>query len=123
MALLNFHSSLAPLVESRQKRQTIRAQRKRPVEIGEMLHLYTGCRTKAARRLIEPQVCLLAVPIRMRWKYGRYRSFECVINGRKLTVSEIQNLALKDGFPNTAAFKGFFLPDGVSEFIGQFITW
>lgn len=123
MALLNFHSSFAPLVESGQKRQTIRARRKRPVEIGELLHFYTGCRTKAARRLIEPQVCLLAVPIRMCWKQGRYRSFECVINGRKQTVSEIQHLALKDGFPDIAAFKGFFLPNGASEFIGQFITW
>lgn len=123
MALLNFHSSFAPLVESRQKRQTIRARRKCPVEIGERLHLYTGCRTKVARRLIEPQVCLLAVPIRMRWKYGRYRSFECVINGRKQTVSEIQQIALNDGFPNLEAFKGYFLPDGVTEFIGQFITW
>jgi hypothetical protein len=124
MAQLNFHATFAPLVESGSKRQTIRAQRKRPIEIGENLHLFTGLRQKGARRLLPPQTCMLAVNISMRW-YQRsgYDCFECKLNGKKLTVSEIQDLATKDGFPSLDAFKAWFLPKGTTSFIGQLIQW
>lgn len=124
MAQLNFHSTFAPLVESGRKRCTIRAQRKRPIEIGEPLHCFTGLRTKNARRLLPPQTCLCARDIRMRWKSsGKYQSFECRPNGKKLTVSEVQQLAHADGFPSMDAFKAWFLPRGTTEFTGQLIEW
>jgi hypothetical protein len=125
MPLFNFHSTFAPLVESGQKRQTIRAERKRPIKVGELAHLYTGCRTKQARKLVNPPPPITRVsPIVMRWKQGeRYRSFECRVNGRKLSVSELQDLALADGFPDMHAFKAWFLPSGKTEFKGQLSHW
>jgi len=52
---LNFQSRFAPLVESGEKRQTIRAYRKggRDPKVGDTLYLYTGMRTKACRKLGE----------------------------------------------------------------------
>jgi len=40
-------------VESGEKRQTIRAVRKRPIKVGDKLHLYSGLRTKKARNLLK----------------------------------------------------------------------
>ncbi|KKL90115.1 hypothetical protein LCGC14_1907900 [marine sediment metagenome] len=57
MALINFQSQFAKAVEDGTKRQTIRAHRKYPIKTGEMLHLYTECRTKKARKL-KSIICL-----------------------------------------------------------------
>lgn len=53
MPALNFQPRFAPLVESGEKRQTIRAYRKdgRDPKPGDTLYLYTGQRTKKARRI------------------------------------------------------------------------
>ena len=132
MPSLNYIAALAPLVENGQKRCTIRARRKNPIEIGSNLHHFTGLRTRYVRRLRQVDVCAVAVPVRMRWvTRGTYRSFELQMNGRKLSVSEIQDLADRDGFkilkgPHKSAleaFKAWFLPPGRDEFIGQYIEW
>ena len=132
MPNLNYIAVLAPLVEDGRKRCTIRAMRKRPIQIGHNLHHFTGLRTRYVRRLRKPDVCSVAVPLRMRWvTRGSYRSFELQMNGRKLSVSEIQELAERDGFkllkgPHQSAleaFKAWFLPPGRDEFIGQYIEW
>ncbi len=54
MPSLNFQARFAPLVESGEKRQTIRAYRKdgRDPKRGDKLYLFTGMRTKACRPLI-----------------------------------------------------------------------
>lgn len=55
MPAYNFQKQFAPLVESGQKRQTIRAiGKRRHARPGESLQLYTGQRTKACRKLISP---------------------------------------------------------------------
>lgn len=51
MPLLNFELRFAGLIESGEKRQTIRAQRKYPIKAGDKLYLYTGVRTKNCRKL------------------------------------------------------------------------
>lgn len=55
MPLLGFQSRFAPLVESGQKRQTIRAYRKdgRDPKVGDRLYLWTGLRQPGARKLGE----------------------------------------------------------------------
>lgn len=64
MPSLNFKGEFAKMVASGEKRQTIRALRKRPILLpGDTLHLFTGLRTKQSRRLIEPVVCIGTVPI------------------------------------------------------------
>lgn len=53
MPALNFQAQFAALVESRKKRQTVRAKRKdgRDPKKGDTLYLFSGMRTKNCRRL------------------------------------------------------------------------
>ena len=51
MPALNFQEQFAAAVESGEKRQTIRSERKRPIKVGDTLYLYTGMRTKRCRKL------------------------------------------------------------------------
>jgi hypothetical protein len=44
MPALDFQARFAPLVESGEKRQTIRKRRKRPIGVGQTLYLWTGQR-------------------------------------------------------------------------------
>lgn len=50
---LSFMPRFAPLVESGQKRQTIRKVRKRPIKVGDTLYLWEAQRTPARRYLGE----------------------------------------------------------------------
>jgi hypothetical protein len=51
MALINFQKQFAEAVKSGKKKQTIRAPRKYSIKSGEILHLYTGLRTKKCKKL------------------------------------------------------------------------
>jgi hypothetical protein len=53
MPSLNFKAQFAESVESGSKKQTIRANRKHPIRIGDTLYLFTGMRTRNCRRLGE----------------------------------------------------------------------
>lgn len=127
MPQLNFSAQFAPLVESGQKRQTIRAPRKNAIRPHDVLHLFTGLRTKQARRLMPPQRCEGVDLIQIRWKTlknSTYRSLEVKIHGKgSLRREEIESLAKQDGFENVEAFTAWFLPEGTNEFTGHLIRW
>lgn len=55
MPALNFKKRFEPMIESGDKRQTIRAKRKdcRDPKEGQTLYLYTGMRSKGCRKLGE----------------------------------------------------------------------
>ena len=53
MPLLGFDKRFASKVRSGAKTCTIRVPRKRPIKVGDRLYLYTGLRTKGARKLGE----------------------------------------------------------------------
>lgn len=55
MPALNFLAQLAPLVESGEKRHTVRREAKRPIQVGDRLQLFTGMRTKQCRRLLDTE--------------------------------------------------------------------
>lgn len=65
MPAYNFQKQFAPLVESGEKRQTIRVfGKRRHARPGESLQLYTGMRTKACRKLVDPDpVCTFAAVV------------------------------------------------------------
>lgn len=56
MVAYNFAAQFAEAVETRKKRQTIRAPRKdnRHAKVGDKLQLYTGMRTTNCRKLVNP---------------------------------------------------------------------
>ncbi len=126
MAILNFQQQFADDVESGSKRQTIRAERKRPVRVEERLHLYTGLRTKRAR-LLKRALCMEVWGIAIR-STGNVTVYETHhgATGRTLTDTEKEGLARLDGFKGPDAFGemlAFFRETHGLPFFGQLIKW
>lgn len=126
MVAYNFKKEFAPLVESRQKRQTIRALRKgsRHAFPGDRLQLYVGQRTKAVRKLIDADpVCTGSLPIKMFvYTHGQQEeSFDIFVDGQKLTAIEMIELAKADGFSSLSEFFDFF--ESRMPFEGVLIKW
>ncbi len=110
MPAYNFKSRFAPKVESGEKRQTIRKRRKVGNAVPEKpIQLYVGQRTKACRKLVDPDPeCKSVHPI----KITRHFAFGAVfVDGKKLTYLETFNLTRDDGFSSTVDFFHFFVPD------------
>ena len=82
MPALNFMAQFAPLVESGEKRQTIRAYRKddRDPKRGDALYLYTGMRQKGKCRLLREVQSESVEPIRIERHHPRAVE-PCVVVG------------------------------------------
>lgn len=118
MPALNFKSQFADDVESGKKRQTIRPIRKRPIKVGDDLHLYTGMRTKICRKL-GMGICGSVMPVRIDAKQKRV-----VLNGMPLWFHhEIDELARADGFASIGEFFDFFKRQYGEVFEGVLIKW
>ncbi|MBL1176886.1 hypothetical protein [Pantanalinema sp. GBBB05] len=119
MVAYNFKACFAPLVESRQKRQTIRAEGKRKhAKPGDALQLYTGMRTKVCRKLLNPDPeCASTHEIEIRDR------LEMRIDGIPQTLSEQRQVALDDGFDSLKAFHDFFESVHGLPFKGKLIRW
>lgn len=119
MAALNFHERFADKVESGEKTQTIRAFRKIPIKVGEILYLYTGLRTKHARKLGEGKCTSNGViEIRSDAIYIRRRSSKVWIGGKKL-----DQFARSDGFESWEDMKKWWLNVHGLPFTGNIIEW
>ena len=117
MPALNYKKHLAPLVESGEKRQTIRADRKdgRNPHVGDRLYHFTGLRTKVCRKLREDD-CTSVENI----------CIDChsvVVGTMYLTGIEIEVLAIADGFKDTNTFIEFFRTGYELPFYGKLIKW
>jgi len=117
--ILNYKKQFAPLVESGEKRQTIRAMRKRPFKAGDRLYHYTGLRTKACRKLLE-STCLFADRIDI-LPHGT------VFINNWLCEGPMKNLAVADGFRRKGHewqdMLAFFTQTHGLPFTGQLIRW
>lgn len=118
MPLLNFKKQFASKVESGDKRQTIRAYRKDGLhpKAGDTLYLYTGLRTKAARKLKETK-CKTVEPIIIEW-LGSIK-----ISGISLSPLESHAFAVSDGFTSIQPFIDFFRETHAFPFKGLLIKW
>lgn len=123
MPLLNFQSRFAPLVESGEKRQTIRAHRKdgRDPKVGDRLFLYTGARTKECRKLGESG-CVRAERIEIGSKgsivLGFAGRFPVTLNERSR-----ERFARADGFESWTELVGWFEATHGLPFRGLLIEW
>lgn len=122
MPALSFKKQFAAKVESGEKRQTIRAMRKdhRDVAPGQTLHLYTGMRTKACRKLGEA-TCTTSEPIGI--GTDGMVLLGCDEGIRKLTGPEVEDLARADGFDRVDDFLNFFQTTHGLPFYGMLIQW
>jgi hypothetical protein len=118
MPIYNFKSKFADDVESGKKRQTIRKKRKRPTKVGETLYLYTGLRTKKARKLKET-VCMAIYDIEIYWN-------KVIVDGKEYKAYFIlHRLALNDGFKDFKEMALFFhiTHHGLPFKNGEIIKW
>ena len=122
MPALNFQAKFAPLVESGEKRQTIRKLRKdgRDPKPGDRLYLYTGMRTKACRKLGEVK-CKKVYPIKLyvRSRYGPLGRVVSMIG----SPCGVTRLARLDGFKSAAAMFDWFEKTHGLPFEGLLIRW
>lgn len=116
MPALNFKRQFAALVESGQKRQTIRRRGKIKFAVGDRLYLYTGQRTSQCRKLGEAIVTAVREVV--------IDDLGVAIEGRRLTGAGVAFLAANDGFDTPAGFFEFFdeQRDG-RAFLGRLIHW
>lgn len=135
MSALNY-TVFVDKVESREKRQTIRATRKRPIKLRERLHHFTGMRTKKCRRLCSKfeDHAKQVRRIEMRFRFVRPGVFawEIKVEGKPLpTMLHLDLLARDDGFDGVDSFLKFFIRAAkparkgsrISRFTGQIINW
>lgn len=122
MVALNFNSQFVGKVETGCKRQTIRATRKRPIEQGDTLQLYTGMRTKHCR-LVGVARCTQVMQIEMVYRPS-WHVAKINLNNARLTNGRAEMLAIADGFDSMSAFWNWFFPDEKNGFFkGQLIKW
>lgn len=117
MALLNFQEQFANGVEFGKKSQTIRKQRKNPIKVGDTLYIYTGLRTKKARKL-RTEKCKWVDQIRIycdgigfdqRWGLSSKR--------------ELDEFAQADGFDSFYEMARWFKKTHGLPFEGILIKW
>lgn len=103
MPAINFKKRFAEMVESGEKRQTIRPKRKdgRNPHPGDRLYFYVGLRTKGCRFLGEA-ICREVIPV----------YFEgggiIVLGVERLDQEQKEDLAKKDGFASFDEMEQFF---------------
>lgn len=117
MGLYNFQARFVPWIRSGAKKHTIRAMRKHPDEPGDIMHLYTGLRTKKAK-LIDRVGCVKVEEIAIAEWHG---TFLVRVDGEYLDGAEKERLARADGFKNFADMMAFW--KGRLPFEGQIIHW
>jgi len=117
MPILNFQERFANAVENGSKKQTIRKKRKIPIKNGDILYLYTGLRTKEARKLRKVK-CNVVFDITINHKMI-YLSSGIAIN----TLESLDFFALADGFEDWGAMYDWFQKTHGLPFKGQLIIW
>ncbi len=123
MPALNFSAQFADDVQSGAKCQTIRAPRKRPIRVGDVVHLFTGQRTKACRKLGMGKVTSVAEII---IGDGPGRRDVWISNEKKawwLSIGEIHKLARADGFDCKQSMSAWFGKTHGLPFHGVLIQW
>lgn len=119
MAILGFKKRFAGKVKSGKKRQTIRAFRKYPIKVGDPLYLYTGLRTKHAKRL-RVTTCLSTHLIHI----DLSRNVIILPNAVFNTTGELNRFARRDGFSDWADMKAFWKETHKGRmFKGTLIRW
>ena len=128
MPALNYHSCFSARVQSGEKLQTIRAQRKVTIKPGDTLYHFTGMRTKACRRL-GVSICKDALNIDIIRTEQVKAVFLQMCNGgsqRRIGNAEILAIATADGFADVDSFWTWFTGDATTKprhFHGQLIKW
>ncbi len=117
---LNFRKRFAGVVESGEKRQTIRATRsdgKPHAVVGDRLYLYTGMRTKGCRNLGEA-ICSRTSQVAINEEHA------IIVDGTLLrNAGEEDAFARRDGFATAEEMINWFRQVHGLPFEGSLIAW
>jgi hypothetical protein len=119
--IVNFQRRFQDKILRRIKCHTIRAPRKRPIRVGDTMHLYTGLRLKRLPDGSSPAVLLGRFPC-VRVEEIEINFGEVRIAGMALTPDECESLAYHDGFNNFADMMSYW-QHSVMPWRGQILYW
>ena len=120
MALINFsREDFVKAVANGSKHFTIRQLRKKPIKKGETLQLYTGLRTKQARKLREA-VCKNVGDIKIE---NKRKEFLFWLDNKPLSLEQVQDISNKVGFDSVEDWIEYFKNKYKFPFKGQLIEW
>jgi hypothetical protein len=115
---INFSGRFADLVAQRIKRQTIRADKHNRYRMGTSLQLYTGLRTKNARKLTKDD------PIVVGNLYVAIRPEYLTLGAPGTPKIDPDEFACADGFADYADMLEWFQDTyKAREFVGRCIRW
>ena len=132
MKVFLFQPQFHQLILSGQKRQTIRATRKRPVRVGDELSLryWTGKPYRSPQAILKEGVrCTRTGIVELIPRSSADGMFiSCFLNGDRLTAEvgrhgEWDNLAIADGFKNAAEMLEWFKQNHGLPFKGDLVCW
>lgn len=115
MPAISFMDWTADLVVKGVKNQTIRKERKVPIQPGKPLMLYRNQRSENAK-LLKKVPCKSVDDITI-------EENRIIINGLILTENEKRDLADADGFTSIGALREFFEKNYGLPFKGNIIKW
>jgi len=100
MVAYNFKPQFEEDIATLKKRQTVRSERARHARPGEAMQLYTGMRTRACRKILNPApICIDVQPIRIHLDSRNPLLIHSIaINEVPLDDDEIEQFAVADGF-------------------------
>jgi len=126
MPSLNFKRQFADAVQSGQKRQTIRARRKREWKVGDTLYLFTDMRIGTCKRIGQAtlkSVQKIAVIAQKREVHLEKAMASGGSYLARLSDEEALDLALADGFATLDDFFAFFAQIHGRSFGGHLLRW
>jgi hypothetical protein len=103
MPAYNFQPQFVEMILNGSKPHTIRMPRKNPTEAGDWIYMYTGLRTKQAKKFAE-SIIVAVTPIIIYSYSGFIRK-----DGVLFENDEVIALARNDGFPSPREFFDFFI--------------
>lgn len=116
--VITFKSRFAPLVESCLKKQTVRPNRKRAIETGDILSLrvWTGRPYHSPQRILGSAVCTRVATIIV-------DSFGLRLDGEAWNLGNADRFAVLDGFANYCEMLMWFKAEHGLPFVGIVIKW
>lgn len=128
MGLYNFQSRFVPKILAGEKTHTIRGDRAYPDVVGDIMHLYTGLRTKKARLLMRRE-CVKVEPIAITRETAvvdppsgdAWEVVNVIIGDERLSPDECNAFARRDGFESFGDMMEFWR--GRLPFYGCVYHW
>lgn len=118
MVAFNFKPAFAPKIKARTKLQTIRQSQR--CKAGDPMQLYTGLRTKAAKKIMPDVKCEVVYPLRIHADKVVFQAGQC---HTLRAPADLERFANDDGFETWQDLVDFFHDHYALPFNGYLHRW